>query len=267
MRNLSPIAVALWLGATAPAAYSEECRTAGNIRIDSAAELYKLDGICKVAGNLAIFPDDVESLVLPDLKEARLINIDSNSLKAVAMPKLERVTWLYLQSPSLEAIELTRLKNVGETFGVSEGNALRYLSVPALNSVGKLYMQDNTALEFVFAEQISVIGTLVSDNNPALADESFKYLQAASLQMSPSLRQQRADVAHGLGAYRQQVVTSYLNPNLPSTGHPTYFGTIGFAPPYVRRYYDVYPYHYDGLWAYYLARARYYDWLGGYWIY
>jgi hypothetical protein len=240
--------------ALTPAAYADECRLEGNLRIDTAEDAAGLDNICEISGNLLIFAPLAEELVIPRLRSVKLINIETDGIKAIYFPALESASWIYVKGQDFEVVDFPVLRTVHQTFYMS-APAAKFLNLTALERATNFYLANNDSLEYVFADHLQSIGGITLENNPVLAEESSAAIGRAGRLVSREERQEeilrQQQVRDMQIAYYQSLRTIPAGPSQAAS-----FGTIGgfgFHPrPQYNRYYQRYwhSYGYYPYWNY-----------------
>lgn len=238
MRKL--ILTAITVVSLIPETLSAACRSVSDIRIDSADDVKKYEDVCE-AQNITVFADNLDRVILPNIKRAGLVNIDSRALRAVALPGLEVARDIYIQGSGIEVAEFPALQTVSGRFVVLS-QPVKFLNLPELTQVGRLIIQSCGNLEFVFADKLQSIGSAELSGNSRMNENVVKILENLTV-LSPEQYANRQAQAERMRLYRQQLI---MNGNQPApirpTGHPTHFRD------YVTDYYVNYPAQYHDYW-------------------
>ncbi len=217
-----------------------DCRVVSDIRIDSSDDISKYEQVCE-AQNVTVFADGQERVILPNLKRAGLVNIDSRGLRAVAMPALEQVRDLYVQGVGVEVVEFPALQYVTGRL-VIQNQPVKFLNLPELNQVGRLIIHGCANLEFIFADKLQSIGSAELAANSKLNASVIQVLENVTI-LSPEQYAYRQDQAEKMRLYRQQLIRNGSKPApIRPTGHPTHFRD------YMTNYYVDYPAQYHDYW-------------------
>jgi hypothetical protein len=225
------------------AASASECRVISAMRVETAQDIERLQDVCEVTDSLAIFADGVEKIVLPNLKRAGLINVESMGLKALAMPSLTSVRDLYISGADLEAAEFPALQEVSAHLVIRERN-VKFLNLPELRKVNRLVLQSCLNLQFVFADKLYDVGSSSLDGNPSLNPGSASVITSVTRKLSPEEAQYVKDAQDQIRAFKLRLIENAAQPPIRPTGHPTKFDSFGL----IKSYYDWYPYQYNDYW-------------------
>lgn len=244
MKSIITLSLPILLSAWSTIAAAETCRVIGAMRIDSQQDLDRVQDVCEVTESLAIFADGVEKVVLPNLKRAGLINIESNGLKALAMPKLEVVRDLYISGADLEAAEFPSLTDVSSRLVIRERN-LKYLNLPEVRRIGRLILQGCLNLQFVFADKLYDVGSARIEDNPSLNPGSASVISAVTRKLSAEEMSYVTNAQSQILLLKRKLVENSLaQAPIRPTGHPTQFDSFGL----IRSYYEWYPAEYHDYW-------------------
>jgi hypothetical protein len=244
MNFVLKVSLPLLLSAWSTHAAAEACRSVSAMRVESQKDIERLQDVCEVKESLAIFADGVEKVVLPNLKRAGLINIESNGLKALAMPKLEVVRDLYISGADLEAAEFPALTDVTSRLVIRERN-LKYLNLPEARRIGRLILQSCLNLQFVFADKLYDVGSARLEDNPNLNPGSASVISAVTRKLSAEEMSYVTNAQSQILMLKRKLLENSLTqPPIRPTGHPTQFDSFGL----IRSYYEWYPAEYHDYW-------------------
>lgn len=236
------------LFSTAALADDPPCRVIENLRINHALEIQSLSDVCEVTGALAIFAtDDLKQVYLPLLKRVGILNVESYELEDLNLPALEQVDQVSLEGPRLTLVELPSLRHVTRDLYI-KAPRLENLNLLSLGTVGSLWLQNVPALNFAFVDNIYDIRRLEVRGAPKL-DLNVRARLDMAAGVPETSEQAAADAQSDIAALQQQirdlqrqlVLSQAQEPDMPPTGHPVAFGTIG-------QYYQAYPYYFYNYW-------------------
>jgi hypothetical protein len=240
-----PILLATGLLSTwASWSYAETCRSISAVRVETQRDVERLRDVCEVRDSLAIFTSGVEKIVLPNLKKAGLINIESDGLKALAMPELQVTRDLYISGAELEAAEFPSLTDVTSRLVIRERN-LKYLNLPEVRRIGRLILQGCLNLQFVFADKLYDVGSARLEDNPALNPGSASVISSVTRKLSAEEMSYVTNAQSQIQLLKLKLLQNSLaHPPIRPTGHPTQFDSFGL----IRSYYEWYPAEYHDYW-------------------
>lgn len=199
------------------------------IRVDDAAQLAALPRTLAdhpAIGNLLIFAEVDQDIVIPNLRQVRLLNIHADRIRSISFPDLEQAEKIVLRGADMTTASFPSLKKVTGSFYVTS-RALGSISLPSLTSVGDLQIVGNQQLQQISADRLFDVGGVTIERNPKHSPENVNQLLVAGTLVT---RAERRRMIQAEQDYRAEKVQSYLaqRQSLPPTGHATHFGTIGF---------------------------------------
>lgn len=225
---------------------AEECRTAEGGRIETQAALDALRDVCELTVSLGVFPIEPVIVDLPNLKRAPLINIDSDKVENIFLPALESTRILHIKGRIIKNLELPNLRTVSRAIYILSTGLIN-IDFTGLQSAGHIMINGNPELEEVFTPFVSNFMQVSLNNNPAMAAETATMLKSLESPDGPATLAAERAATEEAGMMRIEAARRYHDRAIAPTGHPTYFGTIGFYnygnqyhryryPRYVRYY-------------------------------
>jgi hypothetical protein len=207
------------------------------MRVDTPEAIQAMQDVCEVKGGIGIFTKGIEKISFPRLVSANVINIEAEGLQAMNLPQLNRVNYLYLSGAELIAVNLSELRTAQSIY--IHSRRLKQIDFSHLGRVGKLNIQNNPALEFIFLDRLYEVAQLLLEGNPSLVPGVEDIITTSTHIQTKEEAEAIQKGQENIEYFKKLMLEQAINqPPLPPTGHPTYF----------RQYYSYYPHYYWGFW-------------------